>query len=332
MKRDAPFRVGIILAALLVSSILALLLSTRCSPTDDFAINNKSTYRAKSVPTNSNPQIAQDEIPIKTDDARQLPRVSESVSNALDAPIVFYGKVIDQHGNPVPNAVVRYTALDKFAGAGSNYKGLSDESGIFGIVDINGARLSVSVRKNGYYPIHNLSNQSFAYSVSADGYFKPPPTKNNPAIFHLHKADQQDAELAHVSSRQLIVPTNGIPVKLLFGNGLHVSIRYEQGAQLGEKFDWRFELQVEGGGLIRREREFDFLAPESGYSPTLTVESDAESSQWTKRKEEEFFVKFQNDTYGRIALRFYPGNRNFVVFESVANLEKDNRNLEAGQN
>ena len=52
----------------------------------------------------------------------------EQVTHAFNAPISFYGRVIDQYGNPVSDADVGYTAADKFNASGSNYSGKSDEA------------------------------------------------------------------------------------------------------------------------------------------------------------------------------------------------------------
>ena len=58
--------------------------------------------------------------------------IAEGVEVILSTPIMFYGKVIDQHGHPIADAEVGYSALDRFMKMGLSYKGRSgDETGLF---------------------------------------------------------------------------------------------------------------------------------------------------------------------------------------------------------
>ncbi len=66
----------------------------------------------------------------------------------------------------------------------------------------------MSVYKDGYYSIQNVSNQSFAYGYGSDTYTKPPPSKDSPAIFVLQKMGQTEP-LIKLSNRQLKVPITG---------------------------------------------------------------------------------------------------------------------------
>jgi hypothetical protein len=59
----------------------------------------------------------------------QRKAIAEGVELILSTPITFYGKVVDQHGDPVADADVGYSALDRFMEPGSSYKGRSDETG-----------------------------------------------------------------------------------------------------------------------------------------------------------------------------------------------------------
>jgi hypothetical protein len=73
--------------------------------------------------------------------------VVEDIVSALTMPITFYGRVIDQNGAPVPDALVNYTAMDKFDAPGTQYHGRSDANGYFALSGVSGAVLSVGVRK-----------------------------------------------------------------------------------------------------------------------------------------------------------------------------------------
>ena len=58
------------------------------------------------------------------------------VQRALVTPITFHGKVIDQNDDPVPDATVNYSALDKFNAPGSQYQGKSGADGTFAITGL----------------------------------------------------------------------------------------------------------------------------------------------------------------------------------------------------
>jgi protocatechuate 3,4-dioxygenase beta subunit len=49
--------------------------------------------------------------------------VVEKIQRSLATPITFYGKVVDQNGDPVPDATINYNSLDKFDAPGSQYQG-----------------------------------------------------------------------------------------------------------------------------------------------------------------------------------------------------------------
>src|SRR5690349_4442144 len=58
------------------------------------------------------------------------------IVDAFTAPIIFYGRVIDQNGDSVPVAKVFYSAADRYFGDSSKYHGVSDEAGFFSISGI----------------------------------------------------------------------------------------------------------------------------------------------------------------------------------------------------
>lgn len=69
----------------------------------------------------------------------------------FNTPITFYGKVIDQYGEPVPQADVRLSANDEpLGGPTSEYVRKTDVNGLFSIDGIVGLTLAVAVSKPGY--------------------------------------------------------------------------------------------------------------------------------------------------------------------------------------
>jgi hypothetical protein len=255
----------------------------------------------------------------------------QHILGVLTTPIAFYGKVIDQTGRPVADASVNYTALDKFDESGTAYHGQSDSNGDFSISGIRGAALSVGVRKQGYYPILDKSNASFAYGIGPDATRKEPPTKENPAVFILQKQGLTEP-LIRAGGGQIDVPRTGQPLNIDLTTGKpgrgELQIETWIGDSCQKRFDWRYKLTIVGGGLVERKGQFDFEAPADGYQPSIEMDMPSAAENWSARPEKEYFAKIPNGRYARFSIQFYAGNRNFVVFTSYLNPEPGHRNLE----
>jgi hypothetical protein len=249
----------------------------------------------------------------------------------LGTPITFYGKVLDQNGLPVSHAVIDYGLIDRFDADGSKYSGKSDASGNFSIQGIKGAVLTVGVMKSGYYNIHGKSNASFAYGIGADATRKPPPTRENPAVFVLQKMGATEP-LIQIKSRQFDVPKSGRPLLIDLATGRmgrgDLQIESWIGNSTDRRFDWRYRLSVPGGGLVVRNGQFDFEAPADGYLDFIELGMTANSAAWTSDFKKDYFVKLADGKYARLAINYYPGDRNFVVLDSYLNPRPGSRNLE----
>ena len=136
--------------------------------------------RATSAPAVVNTSTSTSLLRYKTKPVNQA---LEQVTRALNAPIAFYGRVIDQYGNPVSDADVGYTAADKSTHPGQIILASRTKDGLFEISGIKGAGLLVGVGKRGYYPIEGKSSASFAYGVGRDSYRQLAPTKEKTRYF-----------------------------------------------------------------------------------------------------------------------------------------------------
>src|ERR1051325_9186065 len=116
----------------------------------------------------------------------------QELSNRLkaqwDAPISFYGKVVDENELPITGALVDFTwnnSTDLATGQSSHSQAVSDQQGLFSLLNKNGKSLSVTVSKNGYYGTGDARIRSFEYGDPSIGIFVPEPAA--PVIFHLRK-------------------------------------------------------------------------------------------------------------------------------------------------
>ena len=306
--------------------------------------------RDKENPPRPSSELSEDARPLPSSTAQSMPadaesvvmsqkereakhqRMIERIAEAFDAPITFYGKVVDQNGSAVANAKVAYTTADKFAQSGTNYTTEADGRGYFEIQGVKGAVLGVNVSKAGYYQVHNVSNQRFAYGVGPDGYTKPAPSKEERAVFILQKKGESES-LVQLSSRQFTIPQNGeaVAIDLVPGRSSQATIWVSSQVEKGksDRFDWSFEISAPGGGLIEREKQFDFEAPTEGYEEAVNVGMDGSEPAWKSRAEKSYFAKLANGTFARLHIRFRASDyKSTIVLESYLNPEPDHRNLE----
>jgi hypothetical protein len=232
--------------------------------------------------------------------------VVESIQGALATPITFYGRVVDQNDDPVPDATVNYNALDKFDASGSQYQGKSDANGNFSISGIVGAALSVGVRKEGHYMIDGKSANTFAYGVGPDSVRREPPTKDDPAIFVLQKMGTAEP-LIHISSRTYRIPRNGAPVEVNLTTGRvsaqgHLRVETwteDQTKDAKQHYNWRCRISLPNGGLIERYGQFDFRAPADGYRPSDYIVMLRTAEKWQPQAKRNYFIQLPEGNYGR---------------------------------
>ncbi len=255
----------------------------------------------------------------------------------FNAPIAFYGKVVDQNGDPVPDANVRYTAVDKFVEPwGADYADRSDDKGLFRITGIKGAALYVEVSKRGYYQIED-SGYFIGYGIPNE---RKRPSPTDPAIFVLRKMGVAEP-LKVFSSGGIRIPKDGKPVEISLTQG-HVKSGkgdvlievWTQDQQKDEKrrYPWKLRISVPDGGLIQRKDEFIFMAPVDGYEPSVEVSASPADDHWQRDFDGQFFVKLKDGTFARLALLLVTGGDHFVMIESFLNPKPGSRNLEYDPN
>jgi len=254
----------------------------------------------------------------------------------LNTPIEFYGKVVDQNGDPVPHARVEYSLLDKFNASGSGGETKADENGGIEIRGVRGAVLGVNVSKDGHYRIHKVSNQRFAYGRGPDSTTKPPPTKDNPAVFVLHKMGKTEPLVR--TEKSALIPKDGTPINVdlmtgrLSPNG---NLRIEAWTEApveGRKFTWRCRVTVPGGGLVERNGEFDFEAPEDGYEESVELGMTRDAEQWTSDQQRDYFVRLPDGRFARINFRMIAGGNHYFILDAFLNPKPGSRNLEYDRN
>lgn len=261
--------------------------------------------------------------------------------DAFRKPISFYGRVVDQHGNSVSDADVKFAANDKpLGGRPSEYKRKTDSTGSFSITGISGLTLAVEVSKPGYVVIPPADNKVtssgvFEYGLSS---IRGPhqPRAESPVVFILHKPGTLEP-LVRIGRKDFRIARDGSPLTIPLDEGQahQVILRcWNSDAsrpQGQHQYDWRLEITVPAGGLIYRTDPFNFEAPTEGYGSSDTIEMPASlpAGKWNGIAERAYFLRFNDGVFARATLEMHAGGDHFVVWESFLNPKVGSRILES---
>jgi hypothetical protein len=263
------------------------------------------------------------------------PEAVKRFMGAYLASISFYGKVVDERGNPIEGAVAKLVAVDRPFSDGTSYEKTSDAQGLFSITGIHGAGLVVSVTKAGYYRT-DQSTGSVSYGKLPTSDERAIPKPEAPAIFVLRKMGES-VPLVHLESKGVRIVEDGTPVEVDLATGAQnrggsETVRVEvwsdnptYGAQ--GPYGWKARVSVPGGGLIERTGEFDFEAPADGYVPTFETSMAQNAERWRNGFERQFFARLSDGHFARFTINLKTGGL-FFTLESFLNPTPGNRNLE----
>lgn len=246
---------------------------------------------------------------------------------AFKTPIVFFGRVVDQHDNAVPDADVKYYANDHPWKNSSLHRLKTDSAGYFSIERAVGISLGVEVSKPGYLVLPPsdskiTSSGVFEYGVGTTHFV---PDRANPVIFRLHKSGITEA-LVKTGERDFRMVPDGTPLAIsVDGQGAHQVVlrcwsNEVQQTVSQRQYDWSLEVSVPDGGLLERKDAFDFQAPQDGYTPSDKVDMPSSlGDQWRSFTDRSYFIRFADGTFARAKLQMHPGGDRFVVWESFYN-------------
>jgi hypothetical protein len=339
--RGRSFLVALTIAGLLLAWLIASHKMRKLPP----EVVRTSPSKAKSIIggplPGSSPQVSPSS---KTDRPATYEKMLEQFKSDFRTPINFYGKVIDQRGDPVPDAEVKLSANDKADGRPSEYTRRTDEAGMFSITGAHGITLAVEVSKPGYRaipPQHGKATSSgvFEYGLSSHGVYQS--SENAPTIFVLYKPGPTEP-LVKIGEKNFRIARDGSPLSIaLDGRSAHqvilrcwnTDLQRPEGQQ---KYDWRLEITVPNGGLVARNDAFDFEAPTAGYLPTDKIDMSASlpfgHGGWSGSAERSYFLRFADGIFARAKLEMHAGGDHFVVWESFLNPKAGSRNLETTAN
>lgn len=222
-----------------------------------------------------------------------------------NVPFDFYGKVVDQGDQPVPDAKVKLSvrqwyvqSLDNLNAEGRSilYEKLSDKDGFFNLSEGTGDTLTVeSVEKDGYQ-LSAKTSRSYGAATSP----------GSPVIFKMWKRGPKETLITGQKVFGIIPDGRVYTLDLLQGKkiegdraegDLRISIVRPADATPQGKYQWSYKLEGVQGGLIETDDEFMYLAPENGYEPKFATDLAPADEAWTPLAKKQFFFRSR---YGRI--------------------------------
>ncbi len=300
--------------------------------------SNEHTLTKQSIPQTSKKVVASD-----TDKYLPPPHVASAFIGSMNAPIEFYGQVIDQHGQPVEGASVLISANNKAWGKGERHEITTDPQGLFFIKGIRGLSAFVQVSKKDYYQVSSLNSQSgsqgtFAYGSNL-GKGIHQPDESNPVRFRLYKIGEIEP-LIHQKRRTWKVSKDGTILKLPLEPQAAQSVHYLEVQCWSDDaveddgvrhHNWRFKISVPNGGLLRRPDPLAFEAPVEGYknSEEFGMPSSLPEMDWKDEISIDYFVRFNDGVFGRFQVDMLARGRHSVQLESHLNPKVGSRNLTA---
>lgn len=259
---------------------------------------------------------------------------ARALYEAFNAPIDFWGKVVDEKGNPIAGAEIRYGIQNHPERKGKPLIRQSDANGLFSLTGKRGAGLSVKVSKEGYHTTpKSVCSLSYYRRGNKGVEF---PSKDNPTVLVLREK-KEAAALIQVPFNRVKTTNNGIPVGIDLKTGEKVSPEegdivvqcwVENEDQDKRSWDWKAKISVPGGGLAERTDRFEFEAPEEGYKDCLIVEKKADDERWTGFYMNDYFLKLRNGNYARITMDVSANSKPFFTIKTYLNPTPGDRNLE----
>ncbi len=247
----------------------------------------------------------------------------------------FYGRVIDQHGQPISGvAVTGNLNVMGGLGDGANNQTLttqSDTNGLFQFTGIKGWHLGIVAKKAGY---------AMSLTKGPTGKTTNP---NDRKIFTLWKL--QGAEpLVSINQRYKFHYTDApinfdlLAGKTVPGGGdIQIVMSRSPGVVSGRtRQNWGVQVAAVAGGLIEADGQegITFEAPESGYQPSVSfVISTNAPYKWFGGFDQTFFLESRNgQVYSKvnfsITINQQPDDYVWVEFHGVASTN-GSRNWEA---
>jgi hypothetical protein len=273
----------------------------------------------------------------------QLEKLQEAAA-AKNVRIDFWGRVIDQDGEPITGVRVVMRAREWEVDSTSGPKTISkrteattDNSGNFSLNGGSGDSLQLEAIQKEGYRLSPKTQMGFAYGAGSDTFV---PSEANPVLIHMWKSKPAEHLETFRTLFGFVADGRTYTMDLVLNQkhegqaaegDLLLNIRRSPPAQGSDKFEWSLELSAVDGGLVESHDDFNYMAPENYYQPRIVIESKPADPAWTANLTKDFFIRCKGGTvYGLLHLCIRPDYKDgqaAILFETRLS-RGGSRNLE----
>jgi len=251
----------------------------------------------------------------------------------------YFGKVIDQHGEPVMGAKITgyysyYPLIPNgdFTSSSKGFERVSDANGLFSILDKKGISIRIGlIEKEGY---EFEKSRLYMFDRGGIKMLKEIGNPDKPVIFKAW--EKTEAEHLVSLEKRVYLSFDGQKIAV----DLHVKSCGAQsdftvsvirsGSRINPA-DWQVVLEVAGGGLIESSDLFMNLAPESGYQSKVVISNKRSDENYTSQADKKYFLKSKNGkSYASLEMQIRPffNNSESAIFMKYRLNPNGSRNLQ----
>jgi hypothetical protein len=269
-----------------------------------------------------------------TDEFKSVVEVQITMAQA---PLIYFGKVVDESNQPIAGVQVSYAVSTVNESREEVYNTgtvTSDERGIFKIDGVRGINLMVQLSHPNYYPYPDNSTGFDKRSVPGKGYFSDSEEKAE--LFRMHSKGHP-VPLVHRRGGTDVPENDGARTVEFYGQQDKQVVGTLQIEASGDApknwsptpYDWAVRLTVPGGGLVESTNQFDFVAPDSGYQQSVEIDMAKDQVGWSDTLNKSYFVQLPNG-YLRMKIHMRAKTPLYTSLEYFYNPD-GSRNLEPAQ-
>jgi hypothetical protein len=281
----------------------------------------------------------QDNAPISTKSSTVQSPINDPTSlvqKVFWTPVNFYGKVIDQNGDPVPHAHIKYAVseMGAYNGLGSIpphvVYGESDSKGCFAMLDTQRTSIFIYVSKPGYYCVNEKSNRNSSEMPESD--------VDSPVFFLLWKKGLIEPLIKNEQSIDISLNKGPLDAYLVTGSAFS-DVRVDLSSEIipldnrvpMRRYHWSCNISIPNGGLQERPDLYVTTAPASNYRSYVAKSISADDPMWTDSWKGNYFVHLPGDYHARMLIEVAANQGVYprVRIISYTNPQKGSRNLDS---
>jgi hypothetical protein len=312
-QNTSPMNRRYIIIASIVLAILLAIVRNGCSRLPEQIVHptysEGSTRPSRSINPKSNK-----EPETKEEYAALVKEKCIAFAKANNAPIAFYGRVVDQDSKPLQGVAVEYyvTAIPLIPvlwGPDETTNGscITDQNGLFSVEGKRGVSLGVSslikagYRESGYYEQGHARYEPY-------GSQRHIPNRDKAVEFMLIRDDLPKAEEVFDKQLELIWNSSAITENIRPGVGKLEFTASRTGRDANDtmkKFEWEVKMRAEGFTMTKLPNENERMAPLVGYASNGRVGFSPDNKTWKLRTEESYAIRTDSGSYGIMNLSVY---------------------------